>query len=270
MRLLRVEVERALRRRIVWALLLVALLGIVLVGAIAFFDSRDLDVAALRRLGQTHPAIATDWWVSGTPDGALSITTIFLAMGGLIGGAGVVGGEWRSGTVASVLVWEPRRTRLLAARLGAVAMCSFAIGVALQVLYLAALLPAVIVNGTASGVDGAYVLGVAGAIVRIGLLTAIAASVGAVLASIGRNTTAAIVIMWVWVSIAEAILRARKPWLSAYLIGESAARVMTWTDLGRGAPSQAPAVALALLSGYAFAMAVVAFWVFSRHDAVAS
>ena len=39
-------------------------------------------------------------------------------------GASAVGAEYRAGTVTTILTWEPRRVRLLAARLGAVAIVS--------------------------------------------------------------------------------------------------------------------------------------------------
>ncbi|MGH8991361.1 MAG: hypothetical protein ACRDZ7_07530, partial [Acidimicrobiia bacterium] len=112
MKLLLVEARRALHRRVVWTLLGLAAAGIAIASVVAFTDSADLDLARLRAEGGLHPAVMTSWWVSGTGDGALAVAAIFLAVGGLLGGAAVVGGEWKAGTVGTVLTWEPRRVRL--------------------------------------------------------------------------------------------------------------------------------------------------------------
>src|SRR5687768_4237204 len=139
--LYRTELERSLRRRVVWVLLVVALLGIALLGVIAFVSSTGLDPAALAARGESHPALVTGWWVAGGGDGLLLVTGLFLFMGALIGGAAVVGGEWWSGGVTTLLTWDPRRVRVLLARLAAIVTCSFVIGVALQLVALAALVP---------------------------------------------------------------------------------------------------------------------------------
>src|SRR4051794_6619128 len=113
----RVEVRRSLHRRVVWVLILVALIGIVVFGVIAFATSSSLDVGLSRARGEHHPAIMADWWIPGDGDTVITVTTFFLLMGALIGGASVVGGEWRAGTVTTVLTWEPVRVRLHAARI---------------------------------------------------------------------------------------------------------------------------------------------------------
>src|SRR5437899_4458698 len=194
MRLLLTEARRALHRRIVWGLLGLALLGIVLTAVLTFTDSAHLDLAALRAQGGHHPAVMADWWLAGTADGLLAVTALFLTIGGLIGGAAVAGGEWRAGTVATVLTWEPRRIRLHAARLGACAGLAWLLAFGLQALFLASLLPAVLAHGSTSGTGGPWAIGVLAAMTRIAVLPAVAAVIGAALATLGRATAGALVV----------------------------------------------------------------------------
>lgn len=270
MRLLRSEIERSLRRRMVWSLLAIALVGITLFGVIAFVSSAGLDLAALDRRGETHPAILRHWWTADGGDTPLAVAGIFLLLGGLIGGAGVVGGEWRSGNLATLLTWEPRRGRVLAARLGAVVLCSFALAVLLQGLLLAALSPAVIAHGTTAGADASLAVSLVMAIVRIASLTALAALIGACGAWVSRSTAVGIVAVWAWLAIGEPILRARRPGFGTYLVGENLTRVLMWRDLGDASRHIGPAHASVVLLLLVLASVSLATAVFRRADATSA
>lgn len=269
MNLYQLEIKRSMRRRMVWVLLAVALAGIAALAIIALVSSGDLDLAEMQRSGQTHPAVLTDWWISGNGDGILTVTALFLFMGGLIGGAGVVGGEWRSGSIATMLTWEPRRVRLLASRLAAITTCAFVVAVVLQLVFLLSLMPSVLVNGTRAGADGGYAIVVGAAIVRIAGLTALATLLGGCLASVWRSTAGAVIGVWVWLALVEAILRARKPGLSGYLLSDSIVRVVTWADFEGSPASRSPAGALTLLGLYGATMVAIAILVFRRSDVIA-
>ena len=132
-------------------------------------------------------------------------------LGGIIGGASVAGAEWRAGTVGTVLTWEPRRTRLLTARMGAAVILAAAIATLLQLLSLVLLLPAVLVNGTTAGADTGWWLALAAALVRASTLTALAALLALSIANIGRNTTAALAAIAGWLLVGEGLVRGLKP-----------------------------------------------------------
>lgn len=270
MRLLRSEIERSLRRRMVWALLAIASVGIALMGVIAFVSSAGLDLAALDRRGETHPAILRHWWTADGGDTPLGVSGIFLLLGGLIGGAGVVGGEWRSGNLATLLTWEPRRGRVLRARLGAIAVCSFTLAVLLQGLLLAALVPAVVAHGTTAGADGTLAVSLVMATLRIATLTALAALIGACGAWVSRSTAVGIVAVWAWLAIGEPILRARRPGFGTYLVGENLTRVLMWRDLGDASRHIGPAHASVVLLLLLLAAVSLAAIVFRRADATAA
>ncbi len=270
MRLLVVEARRALHRRAVWTLLGVAGAGIAIAAVVAFVDSADLDVARLRAEGGLHPAVMTGWWSPGTGDGVLAVAAIFLAVGGLIGGSVVVGGEWKAGTVGTVLTWEPRRLRLHAARLGACGILAWLLAFALQAVFLAAFLPAVIAHGSTAGAGGAWALALIGAMARVAAVAALAAVLGGAVATAGRGTAGALVVVGGWLAVAEPLLRAWRPAVGRHLLGENATIVLTWAGLDGVTWSRPPALALAVLFAYVLSAAVVAGVWFGRRDVAAT
>jgi hypothetical protein len=266
MNLLLVEMQRALHRRIVWGLIALALALSALAGVIAFLDSRDLDLALMQLKDETHPAVMADWWLAGRGDSILSIGAVALALGGLIGGASVAGAEWKAGTITTVLTWEPRRARLHAARSASATLLAFGIAIVLQMIFLAAFLPAVLAHGTTDGVDGQWWLTIIAAMMRIAAITACSALVGTALATIGRSTAFAIVFAWLWLAVAEGIVRGLKPNWARGLLGDSATTVLNWAppDTEHSAFGTWPATAIAAV--YIGVVVMVGAVSFSRRD----
>jgi hypothetical protein len=268
MHLVMTEMRRALHRRLVWVLVGSAI-AMLLVGAvIAFVDSADGLSLAQQRGAEAHPAAMASWWDPDAGDGWITGGAFFLLIGGMIGGASVAGAEWRFGTVASVLTWEPRRTRLLTARLAAAASLAAAIAFALQVLSLLLLAPAVAFNGTTAGTDLGWWLGLGAAMLRVSLLTALAAVLGVAIANLGRNTTAALATICGWLLVVEGLIRTLRPGWSLHLLSENIAVVLTWAPLDGDVASHGPGSALATLAVYAALPVAAALVVFHRRDLV--
>src|SRR5439155_27264654 len=114
------------------------------------------------------------------------------AVGALRAGASMVGADWRAGTVGTLLTWEPRRGRVLLAKLVSVALLAAAIALVLQILFILALLPAMLGRGTTTGADAEWFRGLVAVLLRGAALVGMAAAVGAAIASLGRNTSAAL------------------------------------------------------------------------------
>jgi hypothetical protein len=264
MNLLVVEMRRALHRRVVWVLIGLALVGCALAGVLAFTSSAGRTLAELHADGATHPAVLRDWWISGGDDGAVTIASLFLLLGGVIGGATVAGAEWRAGTVATVLTWEPRRTRAFWARNGACAVLAFGIAVALQVVFLASLLPAVVARGFTDGTDSAWWVALAAAVLRTALLTSGAALLGCALATLGRNTAFALVTVFGWLLVVEGMLRNLRPSLARFLWAENIGTVVQWARLDT--VPRDPVTALVTVAAYVGVVAAVSAWVFARRD----
>lgn len=263
--LLLVEMRRALHRRVVRVLIGLALVGVVILGLVAFFDSAGKTAAQLRVNG-THPALMADWWVAGTGDGILMIGAIPLLIGGLFGAASVAGAEWRAGTVTTVLTWEPRRVRLHAARTASAFMLATVIAFVLEALFLGATLPAVLTHGSTAGVDGGWWLPLLGAMSRIALLTGGAAVLGVSLATLGRGTTFALGAVFAWMAVGENLVRGLKPALQDLLVGDNLAIVLTWAQLDGADFSRSEPVAVVTLVAYFGLVAAAATATFVRRE----
>jgi hypothetical protein len=268
MNLLRVEMRRALHRRIVWVLAGLAIAMSAVAGLIVYVDSADGLSLAQRSGHELHPANLASWWVHGNGDGYLVVAAMFLLIGALVGGASVAGAEWRAGTVATVLTWEPRRTRLLGARMAAAAILATLIATVLQVIFLAAAVPAVLANGSTAGVDGDWWAGLAAAILRASLLSGLAAVLALAIANLGRNTAAALAVVGGWLLVGEGVVRSLKPGWARHLLGDNLAVVLTWARLDGEAVSHAPGGALATLAVYVGVPVLLAFVAFRRRDLV--
>lgn len=271
--MLAIEVRRALRRRAVRVLIVIAVIGCAVAGVIAFTSSSGKSVFEMQEQGQTtHPAVLTDWWVSGTGDGLLALGFLFLLLGALIGGATVAGAEWRFDTITSVLTWEPRRWRVHGARLASAGILAFAISFVLQVLLLLSFLPAVLVNGSSDGADLGWWLALLAAMIRVSVLTSLSAMVAVSMATLGRNTSFALVVAFAWMAVIENVIRGVVPSATEWLWGENIAIVFTWSELDADDVdfSRTPLVALLTLITYVAVICWVAGQLFDRRDIATS
>lgn len=294
------EVRRCLARRLVWVLVAIALVGIVATSLILFFSTADATdglaerervVQDCARFSGSNPIVAeqrcreqispeafdnrirlTELWPEGREESERALVTsmIFLAIGGLLGGASMVGADWRFGTMSTLLTWEPRRVRLAVARFTAVFVLAFAIGLALQALLVGGVLPAFLANGITEGADAGWAWSLVSGMVRMQLLVGFAALLGAAVAMLGRNTAAALGAGFAYMIVGENLVRAWKPWLRPWLLAENAYIFLagfTPADIGIG---RGFAAAAATLAAYALGLAAVATAVFRRRDVAGS
>lgn len=262
--LLGAEMRRALHRRLVWVLVALALIGIVVLGVVAYVDSTGKSLAELAENGE-HPALLASWWVS-SGGGILMIAGLPLLIGGLLGGASVAGAEWRAGTITTVLTWEPRRRRLHLARMLSSFVLASLIALALETLFLSATLPAVLLNGSTAGMDGQAWLSLLAAMARIAALTGVAAVLGGSLATLGRGTTFALGAVFVWMAVIENLLRGYKPSWQPILLGDNLSIVATWNQLETADFTRSTVLATLTVAGYLGIVAVGAAVAFVRGD----
>ena len=177
------------------------------------------------------------------------------------------GAEWRAGTVATLLTWEPRRLRVFAAK----AIAAIAVGVALYVAVLVvlslALLPAGLVRGNMSGVDPGWAWSLSGVLARGSLLVAVGAAIGFAVGMLGRNTAAALGIGFVYLSFVDggflgAVIPFLRPWLFirnavVWVSGESQ------TELTAG---RTPTEAALIVTAYGLGALAISAAVFRRRD----
>lgn len=243
-----VEVRRCLARRLTRVLIGVAVVASAVAGVVTFVNTGEDPSLHLRDL----------WSATGDGDSVWAVTSVFLGIGALIGGASMVGAEWKAGTFTTLLTWEPRRVRLALAKLSAVAVLATVVTVVLQLVLAAALFPTMAFKGTTSGADGEWLRAAAGGLGRSGALAGLAAVAGAGVAMVGRSTAAAVGGAFAYLAIGESILRVWKPAQSRWLLGENATIFLTWRRL-QGAPFDRPVVlATVTLVGYTLAIAAAA------------
>ncbi len=288
--LLRAELRRALSRRLVRVLIALALVAIAFAGVVVFSHTEKFDARARERARNqlevdirscvTEGASAqcrqditlahydksvylTDLWPADDDrEPILGIAILFLGFGGLLAAASVVGAEFRSGMLGTLLTWEPRRVRVAVARATSAALAAGTIALVLQVVFVLALLPSMLLHGGTAGADADWLRGLLAAMVRGAAFTGLAAVVGASLALLGRNTAVALGVTFVYLNFVESAVRAWRPGLGRWLIVDNAAVFLMGprTDV---VASPFPAVMLVV---YALGLLAVATAVFRRRD----
>jgi hypothetical protein len=245
MRLLLVELWRFVSRRLVQVLALLSVAGILVGAVITAVNSRPpslFDLTSLRAILE-------------------GVSLIVLTLGWVIG-ASMIGAEWHAGTVTTQLTWEPRRVRVFVAKIVAVMVGVAVLTFALQTVLGLALAVVAAVRGTTQGADGGWLASVSETALRSSVLAAGGGALAFAVASVARNTAAAITIVFVWLTIVEAILRGLRPGWAPWLIGDNALVFLT----GSGPIDRTMGGAGMLLAAYALALAAVACGVFAARD----
>lgn len=188
-----------------------------------------------------------------------------LVMLGWLLGASAIGAEWGNRTMTTTLTWEARRNRVLAAKVLAAAAFSFAWLLLLQGMFAAAMYPAAEFEGSTAGVDLAWWFDLARVALSISSVGAIAAVLGAALATVGRHTAAALGAGFVYLAVVEGLIRAFRPQWVDWLVGDNVALIIVGSDEVNHL-SHSPGAALLLLFAYAAALFLVAMAVFRRRD----
>lgn len=254
--LLGVEVRRALARRMLLTLIVIALGGIAVAGVITFVKSHPLSSDALSRAQaqvdadiqrclngefiqeQDLPANTTldEWchenisvrnysssstlhlWDLGN---WLQGVSFLLIAGALAIGASFVGAEWHTGSMTTLLTWEPRRLRVLAAKAIAIAAVAFVVTIGLQVVLSLVLTLVAVTRGDTAETGGAWLRSVVGSGLRISATASGASVMGLAVAMIGRNVSAALGGIFVYVAVIEGILRGVRMKLGLWLLGDN-------------------------------------------------
>lgn len=226
----------------------------------------DLSAAPVSEYEADKRFKLTSLWPGGSDGGVLGVTALFLVIGALIAGATFIGGDWRYGTVATLLTWEPRRLRIFLSKAAAVAVASLVIGILLQSLVSASLLPSAWWRGTTEGADAEWFRGLAGATLRTSALGAGAALLGYAIAMLGRNTAAALGVAFGYVAVVEALVRGVKPQWQRWLIGDNSTVVLFGEQVDSAPFERTLLEASVILVVYLVAVLAVAGVSFTRRD----
>jgi ABC-2 type transport system permease protein len=315
-RLLGVEFRRAFARRLTKLVLLLSIAGIIAAGLSVFFTSKNETVRVTARGPKIAgfvdactrgeplpvdsmpplPAVGTsarasacqtfvDQLTGDTIDKRFHLTNLldilkhvsaFAAIIAWLIGASFIGAEWRSGSFATLLTWEPRRSRVMMAKAFAAIAVSFIIVMVLQAMLVGALYPSAVYHGTTAVTGSADFIHFPTAAafwrslsylgLRSGALAAGAALMGFAIGAIGRNTAASLGTGFFYIAIVEGaiignfVAKAR-PWL----LVRNAIVFINNTRID-AVPHRTPLQAGLITFGYAIALFVIATIVTRARD----
>ena len=248
-----VELRRFLYRRVVRLFAFLILVGFLIAGVAAFIRSHEPDVPAFAReniardmercLDGRGPqwrftvegdrrdfceeAVSAQYGIQDRrlhmadfTDTAAGMTGFFVPIAVLLA-ASFVGAEWNHRTITTSLTWEPRRWRLLAAKLIAAVSIAIVATILFQALLMLLLTPAAVFRGTTEGIGGDWFVDLVWTILRSAGLAGVGAALGFSIAAIGRNTAAALGVMFVYIAVLEPSVRAWRPGLYRYLLSDN-------------------------------------------------
>jgi ABC-2 type transport system permease protein len=298
------ELRRVKARRLVKVIIAFAATGIVIAGIVTFLRTHPLPEATYQSRVQAAqaqiaqggiPICPTGNSIEGKPDqsgqfhptclpqGAVrvhdprlhltqlkgvfqGVTAPLLILSCLIG-ASVIGADWQSRTITTILTWEPRRPRVLSAKVLSSVLISVALTLAALIALGLALLPSALLHGTTAGADGAWWRSAAGVVLRAMAMSAIGSTIAFSLASVGRNTAAALGVLFGYIVVIENVvgnfLAGWRRWL---ILGNAIVFVTGKAGEATGVRGRSVAGAGLYLAAVAVGFFVAAAAVFQRRD----
>lgn len=297
--LFRVEVRRLLARRLFRSLTILVIAGFTLAGILTYLNSNDSPDAvaaadAQRRAEvqqcierfssgeesrgeaaatkqEQRAACEREVWVPDPRFVYVEVEWILMSMGiplimlGWLMGASFIGAEYSNRTLTSLLTWEPRRKRVVAAKLGALSLVTFVWIALFQIFLASALYPAAALKGTTAGVDAAFGATIAGVGARVAAAGVVAALLGFSLALAGKSTAAALGVGFAHLAVVEGLIRTFRPAWVDWLIGDNLSLFLIGADDVSHLGHSREAAALLLVAYAATAVLVAAAW-FKRRE----
>ena len=146
---------------------------------------------------------------------------------GVVVGASLAGADWSSGSMATLLTWEPRRALVLLVRVAVVAATVLVMTIAAQALFIALWRVGVAWRGSAAGAPPDWLGQVVGVAVRTSIIAAAFGVIAAALATIGRSSVAAIGILLGYLVAIEGFLSGLVQGSTRWLLVRAAAAVVS-------------------------------------------
>jgi ABC-2 type transport system permease protein len=212
----------------------------------------------------TLTALATTYTGGGSPARATLALAGLAQTFALIAGALAVTSEFRHKTIVPAVLITPRRGRVLAAKLIALAGAGLLLGLTASGMAAAITMPVLASRHIGSGIDGAQLAAI---IIGSAAATAIGAALGVGAGAIIRNQVGAIVTLLSVLYVAEPLLGFIPhvgPAVQEFGIGGLATGASGTTDFPVTSHLLAQAPAVAVLAGYAL-VALLAGAVVLRH-----
>ena len=145
--------------------------------------------------------------------------------------ATAIGGDYRAGTVGTLLTWEPRRARLAATRLLTVAIVAAAMYLFLIGVFIGGWWTGAATRGSTSGADSEFWIDLAAAAGRGVTVAVVLGVITASVAFLTRNTVGAVIVWFGYLVGIEGMLANQFEWLRPGLIGANFAAFFGGKDV---------------------------------------
>ena len=189
-----------------------------------------------------------------------------LAVVGWALGASLVGAEFASRSMTTLLTWETRRRRVFLAKTVAVLAATALFAVVVLVLLALAMWPALALHGAPLRPNDPTLASLAGTAARGVALAVLASGMGLAIATIGRNTAAALGAGFAYVIVFENIIGSFiERWRRWLLLGNVIVFV-SGRNNGGDIPGRTVAAAALFLTAVAVTLLVAAASAFQRRD----
>lgn len=163
---------------------------------------------------------------------AVNLVTAGIAIVAILGfvvGAGFIGAEWTAGTFPLLLTWEPRRLRVLLAKLVAVIVAFVLIAVVTVAVFLAGAWVIAATRGTTAGTNAAHQHALLMYSLRGLVLVALLTGAGAAVAGLTRHTSAALAGAIGYLVVFEFVVRRLHPEWARWLLTSNAGALLGGT-----------------------------------------
>jgi len=155
--------------------------------------------------------------VQQLPASGKAVAVICAILAFLIG-ASAAGAEWAAGTMQSLLYWEPRRVRVVLAKILALVAMIATLVIAAESLFTVGALLSGQTRGTTAGLTSGVWASHLLLVLRAIGIAAFAGVLGFSIAFGTRVTAAALAVGFIYFAVLEQLFLAWKPWLARYLV----------------------------------------------------
>ncbi len=175
-------------------------------------------------------------YVDTMPDVSRLIAVALFVLSFVVG-ASFMGAEWGSGAMTTLLTWEPRRGRVLVAKVIAGTLLMAAASVLLLALIAVVYLPVASLRGTTRGLDGSVWWTLFGVWARGAGLAMFGSAVAMAISTITRNTAGAVGVAFGYGVILDPLLGViRRGAYIEWLLQYNIARFLGFVDLPQRQP----------------------------------
>jgi ABC-2 type transport system permease protein len=193
-------------------------------------------------------------------------TSGVLAIVGWALGASLVGAEFASRSLTTSLTWETRRWRLFAVKATTAMVALAVLAFVILAAVAAAMLPALLLHGAPLRASDPSFAALAGLVGRGTALAALACGMGFAIASIGRNTAAALGAGFAYIVVLENILGSSFARWRRWLLLGNVIVFLTGSNRGGDVPGRTVTTAALFLGAVTATLLVAAAGAFRTRD----